>query len=80
MHSHTYQLENVKERLSLAHKTNAGLQSQLAQKTDTLSAHSEELRELKKGKRFVEDGLSSTQEQMKEKQTTLMSLNERVWD
>ena len=38
----------------------------------------EELNDLKKGKRFVEDGLSSSQCELKEKQGTLTSLNERV--
>ncbi len=43
-----------------------------------LAVKSDELKQLKKGKRFVEDGLNSSQDQMKEKKATLLSQNERV--
>lgn len=71
-------MENIKERLSLAQRSNSGLQSQLVQKTEMLTAKSEELYELKKGKRFAEDGLSSSHEELREKKTALASLNDRV--
>ncbi len=74
----SYQVDNVKEKLCLAQKTNSGLQSQLSQKTNELAAKCEELNNLKKSKRFAEDGLNSTQCQIKEKQATVTSLNERV--
>ena len=44
-----------------------------------IASKSDELKELKKGKRFVEDGLNSSKDEMKEKRATLASLNERVW-
>ena len=68
----------INGQLTASNRTNMSLQSQLAQKTDLLSSHCEEVRELKKGRRFIEDGLSSAQEQTREKQATLLSMQERV--
>ena len=68
----------INGQLTASNRTNMSLQSQLAQKTDLLSSHCEAVRELKKGRRFIEDGLSSAQEQTREKQATLLSMQERV--
>lgn len=74
----SFQIESLKTKSSLAEKTIAALQTQLAQKSETLAMKSEELRELKKGRRCVEDDLSCSIEGMKEKQATVASLNDRV--
>ena len=72
------QLSDVTNKLTLSTRQTAALQAQLAQKTELLASHCEELREIKKEKRFTADNLSSAQEQTREKQGKIMSLQDRV--
>lgn len=65
-------------KLTLSTRQTNALQTQLAHKTELLASHCEELREIKKEKRFTADNLSSAQEQTREKQGTIMSLQDRV--